>query len=336
MAHMAYYKFYNIQLLPMDTKSTKEVGVDGYCKLFSAVSEQIAKVRKQKIKLSSIAVRMHGDMYFAPFSATILDYPSEDKDKPNRLVHGYFLKFDDVNELVDTDSGKLEYQSKGNTSSKRFQLEFVFDPINHIMAIHDTRGLPTSNPLIKGLTNLFDGYAHRLFPEHNLEVSQLNAADSVVEFFEKPKKGITSYSGAVTFSNSDDWEAELDENLRPEAKKAEQELKEMNVGKWESTFKSFKDTLMTDLPRSAKIQMLLATLYGNAKASYVDSDGAKQKYQMEDYPVRELLDEKVEGIKNRAITILRLIPKAKERTRVSEDILTQNHKLLAEKDNENQ
>ncbi|MFA0406490.1 hypothetical protein [Vibrio sp. 10N.222.52.C12] len=75
---MAYFKFYNIQLLPMDTTTTKEVGVDGYCKLFSAVGDKIAEIREKGLKLSSIAVKMRGEMYFAPFSVTLLEYPSDD------------------------------------------------------------------------------------------------------------------------------------------------------------------------------------------------------------------------------------------------------------------
>ncbi|MEK2130796.1 hypothetical protein WOB94_18995 [Vibrio parahaemolyticus] len=85
---MAYFKFYNIQLLPMDTKKTAEVGVDGYCRLFGAIGDQIAKIRKKGLKLSSIAARMRGEMYFAPFSVSIKEYPSEDKNNPNKLVHG--------------------------------------------------------------------------------------------------------------------------------------------------------------------------------------------------------------------------------------------------------
>ncbi|OEE61465.1 DUF4747 domain-containing protein [Enterovibrio norvegicus FF-454] len=326
---MAYYKFYNIQLLPMDTRTTKEVGIDGYCNLFGNVGSKIAEIRKDGLKLSSIAVKMRGEMYFAPFSVSIKEYPSEDGKKPNKLVHGYFLKFDDVNELVDTESGKLEYRSKGNTSSKRYQLEFVFDPLNHIMAIHHARGLPTKRPLIAGLTDLLNEYAHHLFPDHNLEIEELTAADSVQDFFEESKKGISSYSGKVTFSNSDDWDQDLSEELRPEARQAEQELKELSVGKWETKYNAFKSNLMSDLPRAAKIQMMLATLYGNAEASYVAQDGTKKKYHMEDHPVRELhREEKQDGTQNRAIAIVRLISRAKEKTRVSEGILTRNKNIL--------
>ncbi|MCD9474080.1 DUF4747 family protein [Photobacterium phosphoreum] len=327
---MAYFKFYNIQLLPMDTVKTSEVGIEGYCQLFEAIGAQIAEVRKQGCKLSSIAIKMRGELYFAPFSVTIKDYPNDNK---NKLIHGYFLKFDDVNELVDTDSGKLEYQSKGNTSSKRFQFEFVFDPNNHIMAIHDTKGLPTKTPLITAFMGLFEQHAHKLYPQHNLEIEELTAADSIERFFEEPKQGITSYSGGVVFSNSDDWDEGLNKELRPEARQAEHELKALSVGKWITKYNAFKGHLMSDLPRIAKIQMMLATLYGNAEATYVAEDGTKKKYHMEDYPVREVLKERVEGISNRAIAIAQLIPKAKDKTRVSENILVQNKALLdVEKD----
>ncbi|NGN97869.1 DUF4747 family protein [Grimontia sp. S25] len=330
---MAIYKFYNIQLLPVNTKNYHEVGIEGYCELFVAVDELISKVRQNGEKLSSIASKMRGDMYFAPFSVNIENFPSEDKNKPNKFVRGHFLKFDDVNELVDTESGELEYRSHGNTSSKRFSLEFVFDPARHIMAIHDTRGLPSKNPLIEALMDLLDGHATRLFPKHNLEIEELTAADSVQKFFEEPKKGISSYSGRVTFSNSDDYDSLINDALLPEAKQTEQELKDMSVGKWETKYKSFKDSLMSDLPRMAKIQMMLATLYGNAEARYIAEDGAKKHYHMEDHPVRESLPPQPDGALNHSLGILGLIPIAKERTRVSKEILTQNKSMLESNDN---
>lgn len=327
---MAYFKFYNIQLLPMNTSTTNEIGAAGYCRLFSQIRDEIDNIRERKFKLSSLAVKMRGEMFFAPFSVTIKEYPSEEKN--NKIIYGYFLKFDDVNELVDTNSGQLEYRSNGNTSSKRYQLEFVFDPINHIMAIHDTKGLPTKNVLIFALKSMLDGYAHRLYPEHSLEIEELTAADSVQDFFKERKKGITSYSGKVTFSNSDDWDKELNDELRPEARRAEAELKQLSVGKWETRYSAFKESMMNDLPRMAKIQMLLATLYGNAEASYINDNGEKKKYHMDDYPVREKYKaEKSDGTFNRAISILQLIKSAKRKTRVSEDILIENESTLTVK-----
>lgn len=329
---MAIFKFYNVQLLPMDTSKVKEVGAEGYCKLFAALSQQILEMREKKRKLGSIAVSMRGEMYFAPFSVTEKEFASDDPEKPNRFIHGYFLKFDDVNELVDTDSGELEYKSSGNTSSRRYKLEFVFDPQKHVLAIQHAQGLPARNPLIDALDRLFDGHAHRLFPEHSLEIEELTSADSISDFLSKPKKGIKRYTGYITFSNSDKFSEEM-ERAELEAMKAkEQELKDKNVAQWTEEYKGFKGHLMSDLPDSAKLQMKLATRYGNATAVYKDLDGSEQKYQMDDYPVREPLKEEPEGILDRGLAILKLIGVALGKTRKAKDISVQNKAHLNSKD----
>ena len=332
---MAIFKFYNIQLLPMN-KKIDEVGDEGYCKLFNAIKTQINETKEKGHRLSSMAIKMKGEMFFAPYSVTIKEYASDDAKKPNKVVHGYFLKFDDVNELVDTDSGELEYRSKGNTSSKRLELEFVFDPKNHILAIHDAKGLPSRVPLIDALDRVLSGAAHALYPEHNLDIDELTAADSIEEFFAKPKKGFKNYTGTVTFSNSDDFEEIIEPELRPLVAKAELELKDKSVGKWIMRYQSFKDHLMSDLPINAKVQMMLATQYGNAESSYTDEEGKDKKYQMEDYPVREPLEGNPEGILDRTLSILGLIRKAKTRTRASKSILEQNRVFLTSNESNQQ
>ncbi|ELK2076963.1 DUF4747 family protein [Vibrio alginolyticus] len=315
---MAIFKFYNIQLLPLDTSSTDEVGQDGYCKLFNAVEKQIQTVRSKGLKLSSMAVKMRGDMYFAPFSITEKEYANENPEKPNKVIHGYFLKFDDIDTLVDTNSGVLQYRSQGNTSNKRFELEFVFDPITHTLAIQDTRGLPARTPLIDALNNMLGYHAVSLFKEHSLEIEELTSADSLKEFLELKKKGYKSYNGHITFSNSGEFRDLLEEELREDAEEVEKELKEKNVAKWVTSFRSFKDGLMSDLPHSAKVQMALATQYGNSESTYTDEDGQPQKYHMEDYPVRLPLKEKPEGILERSLAIGALIKDAIRKTKLSE------------------
>ncbi|EMH4146636.1 TPA: DUF4747 family protein [Providencia stuartii] len=307
---MAIYKFYNIQLLPIDTKKVSEVGVDGYCRLFEALSNQVNACKENGDKLSSIAFPMRGEMFFAPYSITITTYPS--KDGESRLVYGSFLKFDDVNEVVDTNSGELLYKSKGNSSSKRYDLEFVFDPEQHVMAIHHTAGLPTRNPLIEALKSILEGHAAELFKNHSLEIEELTAAESIKIFFEKNLLGIKSYDGYVTFSNSGSFDEFAESAI---VKKAEKELKDKNVGKWSSKYSSFKGSLMSELPEQAKVQMVLAARYGNVEVSYTDENGEKHKYVMEDHPVREFYkEEKQLGRRSRAIEIKNLIVQAIKRT----------------------
>ncbi len=330
---MAIFKFYNIQLLPIDTKHIDEVGAEGYCQLFNSLGNQAKTARVEGKKLTSIAISMRGEMYFSPFSLETKEYASEDPSKPNKIIHGYFLRFDDIDELFDTNSGKSEYRSQGNTSSKRYSLEFVFDPICHVIAIRDTKGLPTRAPLIDALERILEPHAHRLFQSHSLTVDELTAADSLIEMLEEPKIGYKSFSAQVTFSNSDKMDHELENQLVQLASETEQELKDINVATWQSVFKSFKDGVMEDLPMAAKIQAYLATRYGNAKAKYRNQSGENKIYHMQDYPVREKLKEKeAKGILDRALEIKSLISKAIEKTRISNETYKKNKHLLDVKD----
>lgn len=318
---MAIFKFYNIQLLPIKS-DISEVGHSGYCRLFESVKDLIDESKKNRRKLSSIGVKMRGEMFFSPFSVSFYEYDPENNKK---IIYGSFLKFDDVNELVDTNSGQTEYKSKGNTSSKRYNLEFYFDPSTHILAIQDTRGIPTRKPLIAALNDILESHSTLLFNEHNLEIDELTSADSISEFFNLPKKGYKSYNGVVTFSNSDTFDDEIEEILM----KTESELKDKNVGKWESAYKSFPHSVMNELPDQAKVQMALATRYGNAEVSYLDEMGTRKKYQMEDYPVREKLKEtEYKGMKGKALSVMGVIKKAIRRTKSTSNTIKGNKEFL--------
>ncbi len=307
---MAIYKFYNIQLLPINTKEIPEVGEEGYCKLFEFLSAQIQEYKNNSYKISSIAVAMRGDMLFAPFSVSTFDIPAG--KGASKLIYGSFLKFDDINELFDTNSGETEYVTKGNTSSKRFDFGFVFDPHHHVMAIHDAKGLPTRGPLINALRDILEVHTQKHFKDYSLEIEELTSAESIKIFFDRKMSGFKKYDGYVTFSNSDKFNDYVDSIM---VKEAEKELKDKSVGKWSVRYDSFKSSSMSELPEQAKIQMALAAQYGNVEISYLDEEGVKKKYVMEDYPVRESLNEKrTMGMRDKAIEIKNLIFKAIQKT----------------------
>ena len=74
---------------------------------------------------------------------------------------------------------------------------------------------------------------------------------------------------------------------------------------------------MSDLPKNAKAQLILAAKYGNAEVSYKDNNNEMQKYKMEKYPVKERLNESniAQGIKNRALSIKNLIVQANKKAK---------------------
>ncbi|MDE9475383.1 DUF4747 family protein [Xenorhabdus bovienii] len=91
---------------------------------------------------------------------------------------------------------------------------------------------------------------------------------------------------------------------------------------------------MTDIPNDAKMQMLLATKYGNAEARYENDNGEDVKYHMDNSPVRETLGKYSQGILNRVIEIRNLIFRADKKTRAAKKSSLENKKLLdSNKDN---
>ncbi|WP_275379798.1 DUF4747 family protein, partial [Xenorhabdus bovienii] len=82
--------------------------------------------------------------------------------------------------------------------------------------------------MIDALDKILGYHAVKLFKDHSLEITELTSAASVIEFLNLPKKGYKSYSGYVTFSNSEDYDADLEGYLKSSVEK-EKELKEKNI-----------------------------------------------------------------------------------------------------------
>jgi hypothetical protein len=64
---MASFRLYNIQLLPLDTARTPEVGVAGYKKLFEHLGAAIKAAHGAKTLVES-SFKLPHDTYFAPFT----------------------------------------------------------------------------------------------------------------------------------------------------------------------------------------------------------------------------------------------------------------------------
>ncbi|TFT25546.1 DUF4747 family protein, partial [Proteus mirabilis] len=192
------------------------------------------------------------------------------------------------------------------------------------------KGLPTRNALIKALKEVLGAHANNLFPYHSLEIIELTSAESIQDFFLAPKKGYKTYKGEVTFSNSDEFDFDSEDELRELAGELELELKTNEVHKWETSYRSFKDHLMNDLPKNAKAQLILAAKFGNAEVSYKDENNELQRYKMEDYPVKEKYNEtnRTQGIKNRTLGIKNLIVLANRRAKKALKAISINRNLF--------
>lgn len=321
---MAIYKFYNVQLLPIDSKTTDFVGVSGYCKLFTLLGNDAEKARNER-DLVSISAVMKNKVYFAPFEVTIKNYIDN-----KHIAYGTFLKFDEIAELFDTQTGDLQFKSKGNSSSKRYEMSFVFDPELHILAIQDTKGTPSRTPLIEALETLLERYVVTSFNDYTLSIHELTSAASLEQVLSTPKNGYRSFSAKVSFSNSDKFDAEFEKELA----ESEQELKDNNVHSAEVTYKTQKEGLMPDLPHTAKVMAWLATKFGNVNITYKENHELKT-FHMQDYPVRLPAKTATSTRLDKALEIKKLIHEANKMARASINILKSLRSSIDGNDNDN-
>lgn len=261
---MPQFKYYNVQLLPLNTKTTGNVGVEGYRELFRAVGESVRTAIKEK-QLESIAAPLRNDMYFVPFRVNI----------GTEFACGEFLKFNHIDALRDLYTGDEVQRVGHGVTNKRYSFDFAFDFKRHILAIARAKGLPTANPLIEAIDTIVTDRASALFPQHTVRVIELTESESLEAAL--TAEGYKRVEVTVTFSNSDETEEELESIL-------EQDLRENNVHDVQHVEKSAKDTSMSGMSRMARGLVGLATKYGNATIRYI-KDQTTKLYQMKDHPV---------------------------------------------------
>ncbi len=138
---MASFKFYNIQILPLD-KNDKMIGADGYKAVFSSLKLKVDEYLRKK-NLFGISHNLRNDFFFAPESMTIRD----------DIAYGTIMKYDNVEKVFGTLDDEEKYVSSGGDSSKKYLFRFVFDFNKHILAIEKGKGLPSVHVLTEAWKN---------------------------------------------------------------------------------------------------------------------------------------------------------------------------------------
>jgi hypothetical protein len=263
---MARFKFYNVQLLPLDTGAHGNIGADGYKTVLSALSEITKKARTTK-KLEQISAPLRNSMFFSPFKIDIY----------SNYAAGTFLKFDHIDAIRDLYTGDETMQVGEGLTSKRYSFDFLFDYSKHILAIRIGKGIPSREPLIDALNFIFTPIVESDFPKYTLRIAQLTSRESLDEVLKAD-----SYSRVdvqVTFSNSDEFDEQMQKDL-------EKELKKKNVHDVHHIEKADKNAQMKDMSKVANALLRLATKHGNATVKYNKAEHTKI-YHMADFPVIE-------------------------------------------------
>lgn len=114
---MAVFRYYNVQLLPLDTKSTQLLTADEYKDLFiRAKNNTIAAIAAKHLELVSATLR--NDFRFSFFKASELD----------ELIYGTFIKFNHIDELRDLYTDNKTQDVGIGVTHRRGEFEFVWNP----------------------------------------------------------------------------------------------------------------------------------------------------------------------------------------------------------------
>lgn len=292
---MASFRLFNIQLLPLDTAKTPEVGVEGYQRLFATLKENIESAQRLKT-LADQSYKLPHDTHFAPFVV------HADKG----FAHGKWVKYQRAEAVVDLYTNESLYTAGEGVAavSNNHYFQFVFDYVTHRFAIEELQGkLPSSASVVKALDSTLRPVADQAFPEHVLTVNLISEKKALEEALAEAT-GFRSVEVKVTFPNGPELSARL------------RELKENNVHVVRAQASSEKDAVMPSLPDFILDLVKASTNYGQSKFTYVRDKLRRGKFSTEAFPqkvaVRHAKDEDEAGFLRRLVHKVRATQRATE------------------------
>lgn len=264
---MSTFKYYNIQILPLNIEG-EMIGAKGYRSVFQSLKELVTSTIEKK-STYEISHELRNDFFIAPINVNIKD----------DIAYGVIMKFDQVIKVFGTLDDEEKFTSKGGDSSKKYKFRFVFDFDKHILAIENNKGLPTANVLQDILKDILKEHANNLYPEHYIKIIEMTNSQSL----EKVMSEAESYKRVqveVTFSNSQDWSDELADML-----KTEKEMRDKRIDSITHIEKAADKSIMSEPTIMAKIYLKLACKFGNANIRYKNKFGKTETYKMADSPI---------------------------------------------------
>lgn len=269
---MASFRLYNIQLLPLDTSRTPEVGVAGY-KTFFEELEVARKAAHTAKTLVEGSYKLPNDTYFAAFTI----FPRA------KFAEGKWVKYQKAESVVDLYTNKsLFTAAEGDAPvSNNYLFRFLFDYEAHRLAVEELSGkLPSPGTLQKALFSLLEPVAQTHFPEHTLTVNLVSESKALEQALDEAT-GFKRVDVSLTFPNGH----ELTKRLR--------EMKENNVHVVKAEASSNKGALMPHIPEFILELVKASTDYGRSKFTYVkDKVQKRQVFSTEAHPEKVQLRQK--------------------------------------------
>ncbi|MBF4296561.1 hypothetical protein EAY24_25280, partial [Vibrio anguillarum] len=87
---MASFKYYNVQILPLDNNE-KMIGVEGYKSIFTSLKDKVDEYLKKK-NLLGISHNLRNDFFLSPESVFVR----------NDIAYGTIMKYDNVEKVFGT------------------------------------------------------------------------------------------------------------------------------------------------------------------------------------------------------------------------------------------
>lgn len=267
---MSKFLVFNLQLLPLDSSTTEEVGVNGYIRLFQELNKSVVQVFKEK-SLTKSGFRLINDTYFAPLHTTIVEDEKPSKkskatENSTKFVYGQFVKFHKTPTVEDLyTQEQLFTEAAGQAAiSNRHDLFYIFNPESHLIAIENTKNrLPAIKTMVNALQKFFGPVAALHFSDYTFQVNLVSRADELSAIL-KRAKGYSNIKISLTFKNGPTQDEVLDD------------FAEKNLHKLTLSASAARGATMPDVPDSIKGMLLNAPTYGSAALSFTEDINGKR------------------------------------------------------------
>lgn len=240
---MATFRQYNVQLLPLDTHATKEVGIEGYKRLFELLKSRTVEAYKHK-RMAEEAKPLANDTFICPFVV----------HAETTFAYGSFLKFHKAETVTEFYSQEPMFQAPMGTTpvSNTYYFRFVFDYEIHRFAIEEQNGrLPSVDVMSNTIDHFFRNIAEQHFKKHVLTINLISDDRSLKEALDAENE-FGPVHVKIAFPNS----RRLNETLR--------ELKDLSAHHVEAKVSPARGARMNGLPQYVKDLLVNAAELGEA------------------------------------------------------------------------
>lgn len=272
---MANFRQYNIQLLPLDTKKTEEVGIEGYKKFFKHLKIDTVNAYKLKV-MANQSFSLNNDMFICPFVVNVED----------NFAYGKFVKYHKAETVTDFYSQTpLFTASIDNTAvSNTHYFRFVFDYTWHRFGIEENNNrLPSPDRMMKALEHFLETPAKEHFPDYVLKLNLISEKRSLDDALTEGNE-FGAIDVEITFPNSSRLNKEL------------KELKDYNIHNIKAHVAPERGARMTGIPEYIRKLLDNAPDYGTAAITYfkaIHSNSVqkfkKMRYSSSENPQRFML-----------------------------------------------